>query len=339
MSNPRLPPTRPRRFSTHRPLVVAVWLLVLVTTLACACLGKKRDKSPSPTPAGATPGAVTQSRSAGPSGISGYQLDQPDARLTLPPELAEVSGLTNLSDREVACVQDEEGTIFVYDLSRQQVTRKFRFGEPGDYEGLTFVEPRFFVLRSDGLLFEVSGPPEAPTVKTHALTLPITNNEGLGFDEQANRLLIAPKGRAGKGSELKNQRWVFAFDLASMQFLPEPVYTVELEAIEAFAAAHGLSTPKRTNKHGTKTRSALRLLPSSIAVHPKTQDTFVLSAVDHVLISLRRDGTINGYARLDPILFPQPEGMTFLSSGELLIGNEAAGGRPTLLRFGWKGLR
>jgi len=58
--------------------------------------------------------------------------------------------------------------------------------------------------------------------------------------------------------------------------------------------------------------------------------------MDHSLAVLDRDGRIDGYALLSPTLFRQPEGMTFLPDGTLIIANEAAGAKATLLRFRWQ---
>ena len=59
----------------------------------------------------------------------------------------------------------------------------------------------------------------------------------------------------------------------------------------------------------------------------------MVSALDRVLASFDRSGAVTGYALLDPGIFPQPEGITFLPGGDLVVANEGAGARPTLLRF------
>jgi uncharacterized protein YjiK len=77
----------------------------------------------------------------------------------------------------------------------------------------------------------------------------------------------------------------------------------------------------------------LRFKPSAIAVHPQTGEVFILSSVDHVLISCDENGNVTGYALLDAGLFRQPEGIAFFPNGDMLIANEAAGKEPTLLLF------
>lgn len=45
-----------------------------------------------------------------------YNLNEPSSVITLPQTLHEVSGLTDFSNTEIACVQDEKGIIFIYDF-------------------------------------------------------------------------------------------------------------------------------------------------------------------------------------------------------------------------------
>ena len=277
-------------------------------------------------------GTGTTAAIAQPSALRSYALAKPDVQLTLPAQLQEVSGVTALSDSEVACVQDEEGAIFVYDLGQRRVTRQIRFGPPGDYEDVARVGSRLYVLRSDGVLYEIQGAPATPRVTVHALRLPTADNEGLCFDARHRRLLIAAKSRLGKGKPAKDTRAILAFDLDAVRLAPSPVLLLDVGAVRAFAERQG-GQPPDLGKTGAKGPPALRFMPSALALHPATSEIFVLSAVDHVLTSFDANGQVTGFAALDPGLFRQPEGMTFLANGDLIIANEASGSQPTLLLF------
>ncbi len=301
-------------------------------TLTSASMARPSE-SPSRPP---TPASQREPTAVADDTTERYALDQPDLRLVLPPILTEVSDVVALSSTEIACVQDEKGIVFVYDIGQKKVTRQMRFGRKGDYEGLTVVDSRLFVLRSDGLLYEMSGNWAYPTVKTHRLRIPTSNNEGLCLDQQRDRLLIAPKSRLGKGSEFKDARAIFAFDLRQMQLVPDPAFYVSVEAIREYARSRGRHVPKKAKKKGHGAHSALRFMPSSIAVHPLTGEVLILSSVDHVLVACDMTGKVTGYAALDPELFRQPEGLTFLANGDMVISNEAAGREPTLLVFRYR---
>jgi hypothetical protein len=266
--------------------------------------------------------------------VLSYSLDRPDRRLSLPTVLNEVSDIAVLSASEVACVQDERGSVYVYDIELRRITREVRFANKGDYEGLAATDAGLFVLRSDGTLYHLSTLSHHPEVKTYQLHLPTHDNEGLCYDAGRDRLLIAPKSHEPT-VEAKDETLVFAFDLKSMQLQADPALILNVKAIRQFAKRHELPVPRRRKKNGERMHTALKLVPSAIAVHPVTGDIFVLSSIGHVLVSSDITGNITGYAMLDADLFRQPEGIAFLPNGDMLIANEAAGKVPTLLLFHW----
>jgi len=45
-----------------------------------------------------------------------YRFDKPEQSVVLPPVLHEISGITSITDELLACVQDERGVIFFYEL-------------------------------------------------------------------------------------------------------------------------------------------------------------------------------------------------------------------------------
>src|SRR5690606_11819055 len=102
----------------------------------------------------------------------------------------------------VACIQDENGILFLYDIVNHEIKEQFTFGPDGDYEGIARVDQTIYVLRSDGMLFEIRDfNSEAPEVDSISTGIEAKNNEGLCYDEANHRLLIASKGKIGKGRE------------------------------------------------------------------------------------------------------------------------------------------
>src|SRR6187402_3395746 len=130
-----------------------------MTAVAClasvallGCFGKERKGntrtggSESMAPASAPNTSTATAHRGQSNALDAYALDNPTRVDTLPRELEEASGLTDVSSTEVAIVQDELGVIFVYDLKTRGVTNRVPFGPPGDYEGLTRLGESMFVL-------------------------------------------------------------------------------------------------------------------------------------------------------------------------------------------------
>ena len=264
-----------------------------------------------------------------------YSLNSPEKVSFLPFELREISGLTDLTSKEIACVHDEAGTIFIYNLSKDSITSQFHFGNKGDFEGLTRVGTTFYALRSDAALFKITAPYDSLSVSAKQLNLPTWDHEGLCYDERENRLLLAPKSKLGKGPEQKDLRVIYAVDLTTLDLSEEPILSIRVSEIENFAQSNNLPLPMRLNKHSGDSISALKFLPSSLAVHPFTDEIYILSAVDKSLAVFTKQGELKNYQLLDPLLFNQPEGITFLADGTMIITNEGQMGHSTLLRFTW----
>ena len=82
-----------------------------------------------------------------------YDLENPSQRWDLPEELEEISGLSFLRKNQLACIEDENGIFYVYNLKKKEITRKDQFGDKGDYEGVEVIHDTVYVLKSNGDVF------------------------------------------------------------------------------------------------------------------------------------------------------------------------------------------
>jgi len=262
-----------------------------------------------------------------------YNLSAPDRVLKLPHKLDEISGITFTENNEIACVQDEIGSIFIYDIALEHLVKEYKNNLKGDFEGIALVNTTMYILRSDGVLVEYSNyTTENGIVKEYDLNLPTLNNEGLCFDKKNNSLLIAAKSKTEDNLEKKNIRLIYRFDLKTKQLASEPYIKLHIKRIESKALELRISDSKTEKSKGI----IFNFRPSEIAVHPFNDLIYVLSSKDKMLLILNRRGKIENIVALDPNYFAQPEGMTFLENGDLLISNEAQKGKATLLLFKYR---
>lgn len=269
--------------------------------------------------------------------ITGYNLTQPDFNFTLPPILHEISGVTIIDSVTVACIQDENGILFIYDISNNSIKREYPFLFNGDYEGIARVGKNMYVLRSDGVLFEITDY-ETAHFKTNSYVtgIPANNNEGLCYDAENNRLLIASKSAPGKGSEFKNQRGIYAFDITTKKLNDAAIINFDVHDIKRFAEEKQLKLPVKRKKKGRKTQTVLKFRTSEIAIHPITNKLYLLSAADHMLFIFDKKGDIEHIEQLDRDMFNKAEGITFFDDGDMLITNEGQDKKPSLLRFNYQ---
>jgi len=271
------------------------------------------------------------------SAVINYNLSKPDKTYILPHELNEISGLTETGEASFACIQDESGILYSYDLLKEQIIKEFPFYGNGDYEGIANTGNSVFVLRSDGKLFEITGS-ESEESKTESFStgIPSNNNEGLCFDKAANRLLIAPKSEPGKNSGNKDKRFIYAFDLKSKRLIENPVYTFNLSLIRKFAEENKVTVSKNGGKKGDKDEPDIAFRPSAIGINPITNKLYLISGMEKLLFVFDIKGNIEFMTKLNKDLFNQPEGITFLKNGDLLISNEKGQEkRATVLRFNY----
>ena len=72
--------------------------------------------------------------------------------------------------------------------------------------------------------------------------------------------------------------------------------------------------------------------PSAAAINPLTDELYILSSVNKLLVIADRRGNVKEVFPLNPVIYKQPEGITFTPWGDLLISNEAAEtGNPNIL--------
>lgn len=259
-----------------------------------------------------------------------YNLDKPVIRHQLPVILNEISGLTDIDSSHVACVQDELGIVFIYNFRKGEIVSLHRFDSIGDFEGLTYTKKALYILRSDGRLTEWENFPKNKTVFKHSnLNLVTSNNEGLCFDAKNNRILIAAKNKPQNHDE-KSERFIYAYDLATKKLSEKPVYSLNVEDLGQKTADFNIQSAD-VNKKGKSRPFNFR--PASLSIHPETDDIYIISAVDKMLLVMNRKGEVLHMKPLNAEMYTKAEGITFLDDGTMIITNEAAGKSPTLFVF------
>lgn len=296
----------------------------LPLSIGSACLlmllGAQCGQQPSP----AVPGksAVAHTLDSIP-----YDLSAPAQTIQLgSADLSEISALSPTYMPGVfLAVADERGEVFFIDSKQNgAISKRIPFRENGDFEGVEMVDSVIFCLKSDGVLFEISHWDQAkPQVREYATALTRDNNvEGLGYDAVRQVLLLACK----EDPETDRPRRVYAFDLRTHQLNATPVYTVD---------------PREVNTrvpYSDEDKKQHFFSSSGVAVHPLTQDIYLIStALKRLVVLDHGTGKIRFATRLDKQVIPQPEGIAFDPAGNLYLSSEGKGGEGFILVFPYRG--
>lgn len=253
-----------------------------------------------------------------------FDLDRPDRSYLLPSELKEISAvIVSRTEPIVWAVNDEQATLFRINLNDGSVEAGQVFAKPGDYEGIELVDGAVVVARSDGTLWRIA---EEGVQKIGSPLSERCDVEGLAWDVRNSRLLVACKGKAGRGAQFEHTRAVYAVQIPTFEWTDTPAFVVERAALRHFL---------KENEHvGRKPGAAKSFAPSAIGVDPVTGGIYMLSATGRMLVVLDAAAeNILEVVTLDRDVHAQPEGLSFDGEGALYISNEGRGTRATLHRF------
>lgn len=266
--------------------------------------------------------------------LNGYDLSKPDAKVLLPAILHEISGIAYINDSTLACVQDELGVVYYFDLNKKEIVMQFPFHDAGDFEDVAYDGTYLYVLRSDGRLFKFLPSQDGDAgVKIFETGIPAKNNEGLYFDARQKHLLIGCKSKTGKKD---GSRDVYCFDVLSEKLSALPCISFDIKQIRQKAAATGIQLPPKIKKDGSSSQHEIKMKISALARNPLTGQLYILSAAEHLLFICDASDKVKDIVQLDATLFNKAEGIAFDPRGNLYISNEGGEGQASLLKFYYK---
>ena len=251
-------------------------------------------------------------------GPIGYDLNHP-ITIKLPLELDEISGIAYYGkDSCVFAIVDESGWLYKIYLNAPREIEKWRFSDKADYEDLELLDSNFFMLESNGdisVLRFFEG--DSLVVNEFKFSKGKGNEfETLFYDDETQKLMVLCKDCR---TDKKKQVSSFSFDPVTFHY-EHTEFRIDVERLA-----------KMTGE------SKLKFKPSAAAINPLSEELFILSSVNRLLVITDRKGELINAYRLNKKYFKQPEGITFMEDGTMIISNEAAGdGVANVLVFPFK---
>ncbi len=236
----------------------------------------------------------------------------------MPRELDEISGIAWMSNQLMACIQDEDGVVFIYDLDKQKVVKQIPFNKPGDYEAIAVKEEDAYVMRSDGVIFKIANynSDSNPAVTSFDTGFTKANNmETLTLSLDSTSLITAPKDLGRR----KNFKGLYRIDIDSQKV--------------SVGASLSLDMKDEAFKLFMKEKRFKTFSPSDAAFHPLTSDVYIIEGIKPKLIIVDSNGLIKRVIEFKSNQFRQPEGIAISPEGRLFIANEADGGVGTIVEI------
>lgn len=240
-----------------------------------------------------------------------YKLGEPE-KINLPKGLNDISGLYFYpKDTSVFAVVDNDGTLFKIHLHPKVIIEKWRFDKKHDFEDIVLHEGIFYLLLSNGNIEKLKY--EGGNFKKSKSFYPDTINnmndfESMYYDDSLKKMMVVCKKCSGETtSEVPS--WEYSMDSGTYQ-----------------KSSFKINVAPLSKKLGDV---EFKFKPSAIAINPITNELFILSSVNKLLVVANRNGTAKDVYRLDPGIYKDPEGITFTTNGDMIISNEARGNQSS----------
>lgn len=245
----------------------------------------------------------------GKGSLSDYNISSASPiRVNLPSELIEVSGITFTEDNRMFAHGDEDGDIFEIDPSTGKIIKKFYLGSllvvKGDFEDITYAKGKFYLVESNGKLYEFTEGNNGEFVKYNTYKTFLTGKndvEGLCYDNETNSLLLACKESGGK--DYGKDKTVYTFSLDNLELDQTPRFIISARDI------------KNNSVEG-------KFNPSGIAKNPISGSFYIIAARGNTILEISKSGEVLDQADLPEKVHIQAEGIAFKNDGTLFISNE-----------------
>jgi uncharacterized protein YjiK len=265
--------------------------------------------------------ATAGATASAPQAQSAALLDKFDFReksathFMLPRALQEISGLAVTSDGRVFAHGDERAIVVQIDACAAKAVKSFALGAPpvrGDFEGIAIVGERFFLITSNGQLYEFREGPDASAVPFSVRDTgfgKVCEIEGLAYDPGDRVLLMGCKQPLGREER--------------------PAINVLRWSLDRSAAAEPPSLTIPLGDVGKKVEGKA-FHTSAIERDSRSGHYVLVAGPERVIAEVTAKGSFVVAHELRRALHPQPEGLTLLGDSLLVIGDEGANGRASI---------
>ncbi|HEX8609260.1 MAG TPA: SdiA-regulated domain-containing protein, partial [Pedobacter sp.] len=187
--------------------------------------------------------------------------------------------------------------------------KNVRFASKGDFEDLALIDSSVIALRSDGsvFIFSIKEMEKKETKKVNEIKklIPKAEYEGIFADQQSKDVYVLCKNCPQDKKNKQVSGYRLRYDGLAKRLDSVDTFVVSLEALPQ------LNPKLKAN-----------LSPSAIAKHPSTNEWFILSTANKLLVVTDLAWKVKTVHKLNSSVFNQPEGLAFDNQSNLFICNE-----------------
>lgn len=264
-----------------------------------------------------------------------FDLQHPNSVQTLPMGIQPFSDVALLDSTHLLGLNQESGMMFVYDLNDYSVVPFLSWDMESKIRNISTLDSTLLLVDDAKHIHFLSSPYDSSSLTTLNLENEQFDPTSVCYHKETNRLfLIASNEERTEGYSNSS---IYAYNLNQRKLNAQPLFSISGEDIEAFAIQNNLMIPRSDLSIMDDTLESMNFTPTAIAVHPKTNEIYILSGSDHSLVVFNQFGEIVNFTTLDKNTFSHPSAMTFKKNGDLVItdGNLM---NPTVIQVKWNKL-
>jgi hypothetical protein len=239
-----------------------------------------------------------------------------------------------MDSTHLICLDDQIGGVLVYDMVSNKSQGYLPTGIDSKITEVTKIDSTIILVDDRMDLHFLLPPYDSTSITTESLREKSWISSGMCLHEQTKRLFFVAK------SDIENEvqnHLIYTFNLNQRKLSERPLFEIKPEDIELFAISNNITLPSNRLDENGDTVDVFSFKPDVIAVHPKTNEIYVLSTIDRSLAVYNQFGQVVNFTILNEELFSQPKAMTFFPNGDLLLTNSDLK-NPSVVRVKWNKL-
>ena len=264
-----------------------------------------------------------------------FDLEHPSTVSSFPMGVSSFSDVTMLDSTHLVGIEPINGNVVLIDLLSNSISSQLSLGSDYRFVDVSRMDSTLILFDSDSKVHFLLPPYDSTSFISTNETKENFNTTGICIHPSTKRLFLL--GEAQEIEDGQFSSFLYSFNLNKKQFKEEPLFEINSIDVETFALNNNLPLPRHKVTFAGDTIEGLDFNPTAIAVHPKTNEIYVLSSTDRSLVVYNQFGQVVNFTTLDAHLFSKPTGMTFQDNGDLLITVSDLI-RPSIVRLKWNKL-
>ncbi len=263
-----------------------------------------------------------------------FDLVHPENVSNLPMGVNAFTDFVFMDSTHLICLDNQVGGVLVYDVISNKSQGYLSTDIDAKITEVAKIDSTIILVDEKMDLHFLLPPYDSTSITTESLKDKSWISSGMCLHEQTKRLFFVAETNVE--NDLQNYS-IYSYNLNQRKLNERALFEIKPEEIELFAISNNIQLPiNRIDEIGDTVQN-FTFNPDVIAVHPKTNEIYVLSSADRSLVVYNQFGQVVNYTVLNEEIYVNPQAMTFYPNGDLLLTNSDLK-NPSIVRIKWNKL-